>query len=62
MLLRVSKGDTCLGGWLGQVKLAINALLVKRFFLRGNTCPAGSGRGIMLGVAVGWVRCKIFSS
>jgi len=30
MPCRVRKGETCFGGWLGQVRLAINALLVKR--------------------------------
>jgi len=26
---RVRKGERCLGDWLGQVRLAINALLAK---------------------------------
>jgi len=45
------------GGWLGQIRLAINALLVKKglgCINEGETCPARLGRGNMLGV-VGWV-------
>jgi len=43
--------------WLGQIRLAINALLVKKgvgCINEGETCPARLGRGNMLGV-VGWV-------
>jgi len=45
MLCRISKSETCLGGWLAQVRLAINVLLVKRRVggwlgqLRGNHNP-----------------------
>jgi len=52
------EGETCpagsgrekhaLGGWLGQDRLAINSLFVKKEGVGWDTCPAGSGRD--------WVR------
>jgi len=46
MPCKVRKGEHALGGWLGQVRLGINALLVKSGGWLGQmreTCPAGLG-------------------
>jgi len=62
---RVSKGEHSLGGLLGLVRLAINALLVKGGLVCKDeleTCPARLGRGKhALGGWLGQVRLGFVS-